>query len=281
MISSRYCLEQNIMQIPLFEVPSKFHYINNVRQLLKTLVPMIDNRLFTFSSSEEIRSAIIVLLRLPLDKRLLSLSSEIGQVLNSLLARFQEDQWIEQAKLICDDVEFSCGSITQFKVAIVENLPISNRGRLLKRFFAFRFLFDSESQQMSIHDVTEPKILKSLLDHFRDSLTIFKIKDETNYTDLYNYVLLIDYALDDELLLRKAEDTIEEIIKMLKNLHGKIVDMRAAFMERTKAKDLIQRLYMRLYYISSHKRGNSQKSIDEFYMPKKDQKIPDTDMEEE
>ena len=53
-------------------------------------------RLFTFSSSEEIRSTIIVLLRLPLDKRLLSLSNEVEQALDSLLSMFQEDQWIEQ-----------------------------------------------------------------------------------------------------------------------------------------------------------------------------------------
>ena len=111
----------------------------------------------------------------------MSLSNEVEQALDSLLSMFQEDQWIEQvinkflflyqdtrslniniylyllnslkkAKLICDDVEFSCGSITQFKVAMLENLPISNRGRLLRRFFAFRFLFGFAqiSQQIDI-----------------------------------------------------------------------------------------------------------------------------------
>jgi hypothetical protein len=53
-------------------------------------------RLFTFSSPEEIRFSVIVFLRLPLDKRLSSLSSEIEQVLNSLLEMFEDDQWIEQ-----------------------------------------------------------------------------------------------------------------------------------------------------------------------------------------
>lgn len=53
-------------------------------------------RLITFSSPEEIRSAVIVFLRLPLDKRLLSLSSEIEQLLDSLLELFEEDQWKEQ-----------------------------------------------------------------------------------------------------------------------------------------------------------------------------------------
>lgn len=53
-------------------------------------------RLITFSSPEEIRSAVIVFLRLPLDKRLLSLSSEIEQLLDSLLEMFEEDQWKEQ-----------------------------------------------------------------------------------------------------------------------------------------------------------------------------------------
>ncbi|GET01950.1 protein FAM178B-like [Rhizophagus clarus] len=261
MISTQYCLEQIITRIPILEAPPKFSYIDNVRQLLKILVPMIDNRLLAFSSPEEIRSAIIVFLRLPLDKRLLSLSSEIEEVLNSLLEIFEEDQWIEQTKLICDDVEFSCGSVTQFKVAMLEHLPISDRGRSLRRFLAFRFLFGSKStfsQQKSIHDVTEPEIseiLNSLLDLF---LTVFKIRDETNYADLYNYVLFLDYALDDESQLRKAKDTVEEIANRLNYLHGRIVDMRAAFMERTKAKDLIQRLYMRLYYISKHRRGKVQ-----------------------
>lgn len=53
-------------------------------------------RLITFSSPEEIRSAVIVFLRLPLDKRLLSLSSEIEQLLDLLLEMFEEDQWKEQ-----------------------------------------------------------------------------------------------------------------------------------------------------------------------------------------
>jgi hypothetical protein len=54
-------------------------------------------------------------------------------------------------------------------------------------------------------NVTEPETLKSLLDLFQDNLTIFKIRDGTNYNDLYNYVLLLDYALDDESQLRKAK----------------------------------------------------------------------------
>ncbi|CAG8506428.1 4920_t:CDS:10 [Funneliformis caledonium] len=274
MISLRCCLENNTRQSSICEVPSEFHYFDNIRLLLKTLVPMIDSRLFTFSNSEEIRKSIIVLLRLPLDKRLMSLSNEVEQVVISLLAMFQEDQWMEQAKLICNEIEFSCGSITQFKVAIIENLPITNRGRLLKHFLAVRFLIGCASplpQQMDIINVMQPGILNTLLYLFQDHSTIFKIKDDTNYNELYHHILLLSYALDDEALLRKAKETVEEIIKMLKILHGKIVDMRAAFMDRTKTKDLIQRLYVRLYYISSRQGEKTQSSL-LVYSPKKTQK---------
>ncbi|CAI2170811.1 3282_t:CDS:10 [Funneliformis geosporum] len=283
MISLRCCLEKNARQSSICEVPSEFHYINNIRLLLKALVPMIDSRLFTFSNSEEIRLSIIVLLRMPLDKRLLSLSNGVEQVVDSLLDIFQEDQWIEQAKLLCNEIEFSCGSITQFKLAIIENLPITDRGRLLKHFLTIRFLFGFESplsQQMNINNVSEPRILNTLLDLLQDNSTIFKIKDDTNYNELYHHILLLSYALDDESLLRKAEETVKEIIKKLKILHGKIVDMRAAFMDRTKTKDLIQRLYVRLYYISSRQRDKSQTSI-LVYSPKKTQKTLAMDLDHE
>ena len=54
-------------------------------------------------------------------------------------------------------------------------------------------------------NVTEAETLKSLLDLFQDKSTIFKIRDGTNYNDLYDNVLLQDYALDDESQLRKAK----------------------------------------------------------------------------
>lgn len=74
-------------------------------------------RLFTFSNPDDIRSAIIVLLRLPLDKRLSTLSREIEQVLNSLLDMFQEDQWIEQVsyKILFSIILFSIKIYLFFK----------------------------------------------------------------------------------------------------------------------------------------------------------------------
>ncbi|CAG8629932.1 12086_t:CDS:10, partial [Acaulospora colombiana] len=188
----------------------------------------------------QIRRAIIVILRLSLDSRLTSISGEVEKVIDSLLQSIHEDDWNSQVKLVCEDIISTCRNDTQFKVAILENLPASSRGRLVRRLLSFYSLFssvDSSNFSFAKIDVSKPLNLDLLLDLFSDEVTIFKIRGDTNYKELYHNVIILGYTLDDSIQMSSEKDVVEIIIRNLRNLHGKIVDMRAAFMDRTKRTD--------------------------------------------
>ncbi|RIB17523.1 hypothetical protein C2G38_1427583 [Gigaspora rosea] len=273
MLGYQCTLEEQAKSSMPFESSSEFPHIYNLQVLLKTIVPLVENRFLKFSDYEEIRQAIYVVLRMSLDRRMSLISSYIERIVDSFLNLFKEDDWGSQAKLICEDIVSTCGGTTKFNAVTIENLPISIRGRLLRRLLAFKSLFtlSLKTWDLATVDITKPLSLEPLLSSFDDNEFMFKININTNYNELYYKVLLLNFAIDDEEQMTSEKNIVEEIIQRLKYLHGKIVDMRAAFMDRTKAKDLIHRLYMRLYYVTSNRRGKTQASILE-YSSKKIQK---------
>ncbi|CAG8592848.1 6524_t:CDS:10 [Cetraspora pellucida] len=191
--------EQTKSSLP-FEPSSKFSYIYNLQVLLKTIVPLVKNRLLSFSDYGEIRQAIYVVLRMSLDRRISLISSYIERTVDSFLDLFKEDDWGSQAKLICEDIVSACGTITKFNAVTLDNLPISIRGRLLRRLLAFKSLFTLSSITWDITtiDVTKPLSLEPLLSFFNGEESMFKIQINTNYNELYYKVLLLNFAIDDE-----------------------------------------------------------------------------------
>ncbi|CAG8505881.1 7918_t:CDS:10, partial [Acaulospora morrowiae] len=245
------------------ELQSQFLHIRNLRSLLKIITPLLENSWLSFSHLEEIRRAIVIILRLSLDGRMTSILGEVETIVDALLQRLEDADWNSQAKFVCKDIISACGNDTQFKVAMLSNLPVSTRGRLIRRLLSFYFLFSVSSIKFDLDelDVSKPPKIEHLSDLFKDGVKTFKIHNETNYRELYNNILFLGYTMDDATQILSEKDKVEEIIKYLRHLHGKIVDMRAAFMDRTKAKDLIQRLFMRLFCVTSYRRGKTQQSI--------------------
>ncbi|KAG0304970.1 hypothetical protein BGZ98_004759 [Dissophora globulifera] len=87
----------------------------------------------------------------------------------------------------------------------------------------------------------------------------FAVKPETNYTDLGRRMQVFGFCLDDEQIIASyGRKALEPVLQKLRMMHGRIVDIRAAFMERTLTKDVIQRLYMRLYYAGIHRQTTNQ-----------------------
>ncbi|KAJ1910254.1 hypothetical protein IWQ60_010749 [Tieghemiomyces parasiticus] len=77
----------------------------------------------------------------------------------------------------------------------------------------------------------------------------FDVGEDSDYCALYTVVRLLDYTLRGAGNADKEEAlATERIVKALRRLFGQIVDSRAAFLERSRVKDLIQRLHMRLYF---------------------------------
>ncbi|CAG8533087.1 6127_t:CDS:10, partial [Scutellospora calospora] len=264
MLGYECLLEEHTKSLTSLEPSTKFPYIYNLQVLLKTIAPLVENRLLSFSNNEEIRRAICVVLRISLDRRMSSISTYIEKTVDSFLYLFPEDDWSFQ------NIASACGTVTKFNAVTLENLPVSIRGRLLRRLLAFKSLFTSSSKTWNLDkiDISKPLSLEPLLTSLDDEESIFKLNINTNYNELYYKVLLLNFAIDDEKQMISEKNVIEDIIQRLKHLHGKIVDMRAAFMDRTKAKDLIHRVYMRLYYVTSYRRGKTQTSILK-YSPKK------------
>ncbi|CAG8517622.1 8238_t:CDS:10 [Ambispora gerdemannii] len=262
-------LEEKSLRVLISKEPEsspEFSHCFNIRLILKLLNHLAENKCLRFQDNDEIRLAINVITRMYLDRRLWPIYSEIEQMIASLLELFDEENWPVQAKLICEDIASSCGNHTQFKVKILNHFPVVNRGPVLRRMLAFRFLFNNEDDTKSWNltelDLTHPILLQPLLDLFHDTRNMFKIRPDTNYYELSDFITFLGFALDDDQQLRSEKDVIEEIIKKLNHLHGKIVDMRAAFLDRTKAKDNTQRLLLRLYYIINYRRtGKRQASI--------------------
>ncbi|CAG8672657.1 9712_t:CDS:10, partial [Racocetra persica] len=192
--------EQAKSSLPFEPSSSKFPYIDNLQVLLKTIVPLIKNRLLSFSDYEEIRRAIYVVLRMSLDRRISLISSYIERTVDSFLDLFKDDDWSSQAKLICEDIVSACGTIAKFNAVTLDNLPISIRGRLLRRLLAFKSLFTLSSKTWDLNtiDITKPLSLEPLLSFFNGEEPMFKIQINTNYNELYYKVLLLNFAIDDE-----------------------------------------------------------------------------------
>ncbi|CAG8470356.1 5864_t:CDS:10 [Ambispora leptoticha] len=275
-------LEERSLQVLTskeLESSPEFPYCFNVRLILRLLHVLTENKSLRFQDNDEIRLAIIVISRMILDRRLWSIYDEIEQTIASFLELFDEENWPVQAKLICEDITYSCGDQTQFKVKILNNFPVIDRGLLLRQILAFRFLFNYEDDtklwNLTELDLTRPISLQPLLDLFQDTRNMFKIRPDTNYYELSDFITVLSFALNDDQQLRSEKDVIEEIIKKLNHLHGKIMDMRAAFLDRTKAKDNTQRLLLRLHYIINYRRTGKRQASILAYSPRKPQRTMD------
>ncbi|CAG8626170.1 10641_t:CDS:10 [Paraglomus brasilianum] len=234
-------------------------YLDNLRLLLRIMVPLVGIKWLSFSADDDIRKAISALVRLSFDVRLRCISSDLELAIGSLLDAIDGSQWTAQVKLLCKDITWSIGGSLYFNIALLERLPVSKRGLLLRRLLAFNFLLSKKAIPWSLDkiDVSQPISLEPILILFSDSSPTFKITKNTDYDELAMLVSILGFALDDESQLRQNKQVTEELISKIKQLQGKIVDHKAAFIDRTKSKDVIQRLFMRLYYVVRDERRSS------------------------
>nr|CAG8547376.1 13371_t:CDS:10 [Entrophospora candida] len=240
---------------------SEFPYLALFRLSLKSIISLVDVGWLMFKDVEEIRTAIVIILRLCLDARLIQTYRMIEQLISSLLNLIPDDEWIQQLKLLCEDITSLCVTNSlSFQIATIDSLPASSRGLLLKQVLSLKCLFvmaKSTSFKLSNLNLSKPSLIKPIWDLFHKS-DVFKIRDDTNYKDLYDMIILISYVIDDIDQIKAEENFVKEIIEKLKRLHGRINDTKAAFLDRTKTKDLMLNLYMRLHYIIYHKRERTQ-----------------------
>ncbi|KAJ1968079.1 hypothetical protein IWQ62_001463 [Dispira parvispora] len=91
----------------------------------------------------------------------------------------------------------------------------------------------------------------NLLDWLTHS-TYFSINDQTKFCHMYTTMQLVDYVLQGNDQMIRHASIIQSLFTTLRSLYGKIVDSTASLLDRTRTKDLIQRLYLRLYFTVSY-----------------------------
>ncbi|ORX87184.1 hypothetical protein K493DRAFT_319699 [Basidiobolus meristosporus CBS 931.73] len=87
--------------------------------------------------------------------------------------------------------------------------------------------------------------------------TKFTIHQDTNYRELYLIIILLDFIFGDESELAQSPKSVQMISTFLRRLNSKIVDSKAAFLDRTRVKDIIQRLSVRLFFAVSQARDTN------------------------
>ncbi|KAI8602144.1 hypothetical protein EDD21DRAFT_372675 [Dissophora ornata] len=224
------------------------------RQNLKAVIKLVnmtatlDPQFYDFA---EIRKIMSLLLRMTTDPIIGGIKSLLGSTMVALLDAIPAHTWETERHRLCEDAIHTLGTSLPFMLLALNQLPsLSMRITLLRRSIALAYL-----QQPPIPTGETAPVLEEL----HRALFVdkgFEINSETNYLDLGRRMQVFGFCLDDEQMIASyGRKALEPMLKKLRMMHGKIVDIRAAFMERTLTKDIIQRLYMRLYYAGIHRQG--------------------------
>ncbi|KAF9188477.1 mannosyl-oligosaccharide alpha-1,2-mannosidase [Haplosporangium sp. Z 767] len=230
------------------------------RQNLKAIIKLINMTASLdpqFYNARGIRRLIILLLRMTTDPIIGDVKSLLGSTLASLLDAIPDGTWDTERHRLCDEIMQSLGTSLPFVLLILHQLPsLSTRITLLRRGIALSFLKLSPIPTGGN---------ASNLEELHRALFVdkgFQINAETNYKELGLRVQVFGFCLDDEQMIASyGRKALEPLLRKLRLMHGKIVDIRAAFMERTLTKDMIQRLYMRIYYAGIHRQSASQTTL--------------------
>lgn len=112
------------------------------------------------------------------------------------------------------------------------------------RTLAFHFLHD-------MLGTTPRKSDAVAVVHVEDILMadpVFAISKHTDYEHLQNVLHFVDVCLGDQSFAASNVDSTKSIIARLTSINSRIADPRGAFLERTKVKDLLLRMCMRLSF---------------------------------
>ncbi|KAF9918504.1 hypothetical protein BX616_008349 [Lobosporangium transversale] len=230
------------------------------RQNLKSIIKLVNITATLnpqFYDFVEIQKIMNLLLRMTTDPIIGDIKSLLGSTMVALLDIIPESDWDSKRQQLCESIIFTLGTSLPFILLVLNQLPsLSLRITLLRRSIALAYL-----QQPPI----PPGGTAPNLDELHRALFIdkgFLVGPETNYKDLGRRIKVLGYCLDDEQMIAGyGRSALEPLLKKLRRMHGRIVDVRAAFMERTLTKDIIQRLYMRIYYAGIHRQMVKQSTI--------------------
>ncbi|EJU04481.1 hypothetical protein DACRYDRAFT_114800 [Dacryopinax primogenitus] len=136
-------------------------------------------------------------------------------------------------------------------------LSLFPRGRdrtmVMARWLAVDILIPDTLDALDESSYQQPPSLPTLLSlvNYQSRTSPFGIHAETNYEELYLVTQIMETALThmhSYLQDRENHATLAELAEEVFSVYTKIMDTRAAHLERTEAKDALQRLSLRLRY---------------------------------
>ncbi|KAG0241440.1 hypothetical protein BGW41_005898 [Actinomortierella wolfii] len=206
---------------------------------------------------EDIRMMVNILLRIVTDPIVGDIKSSVMTAIGTLLDAIPESARGEQRTLLVQETIHTFGESLPFMLLILGYWPATNAWTMLtRRSIAVVYLgltaIPEGSDKPMLQDIT----------NFVQSSPVFTRNHQTDYRKMTQTVKMLGYCLDDDALIASYNyQGLKELILILRQMHGKIVDIRAAFLDRTHAKDALQRLFTRLFYAGVHRSGPAQSTL--------------------
>lgn len=207
---------------------------------------------------QDLRNLVVMLCQLALDVRLQTVVFDIEMCLAAVLNCFGEVQWPDEIKELCGIVA-KLSTEHRNLLHLVQIQPPSVQGVQLQRRLSMALLhwlvpkfYRKEETGKSLADdrcdVTVPESVE--VSSLVKLVEQIKPGEESDYFLLHTVISLVSLAVGSEDLPPKERGSLEMLTNKLRTINGDIKDPRAAFMNRTKVKDLLVRTILRLAYMT-------------------------------
>ncbi|KAK3847352.1 MAG: hypothetical protein J3R72DRAFT_163356 [Linnemannia gamsii] len=195
-----------------------------------------------FYDNTEIRKITSLLLRMTTDPIIGDIKSLLGSTLAALLDAIPVHSWDTERDRICEETLNSLGTSAAFLLLTLHQLPsLSGRIALLRRSIALAYLkqpsIPAGQVAPDINELHRALFVDRELQALRQS----------DYSALGRRYQIYGFCMDDEQILAGyVRRDLEMVSKKLQIIHGRISDAKAAHLDRTRAKEYIQRIIVRL-----------------------------------
>ncbi|ODQ53559.1 hypothetical protein SAICODRAFT_65223 [Saitoella complicata NRRL Y-17804] len=173
------------------------------------------------------------------------------------MARTNDQRWKEMVPRI-EAVASYISDHSLFQFRVLRLLPArSYAERTLRKRIALQMFLPRQAETEKV--MARP--VSACLSHIKTSRPFHPLNSETDYIELGLQLQVLDIAIESP---EEPEVPAARLLaEHLKLMHGRIVDSRAAFISRSEAKDVLQRIFLRLtYMVGKPNRGVTQATLD-------------------
>lgn len=241
------------------------HRILILSRLLQLTEHMAELKLFNIHDTGRLMTAMALL---SMDRSVSSIHSLVDKCASSaLLSLDSESDAGGDLSILSRVITALFNQSSEFQLQMLLSFPAGSlRALRMRRWLAWAVILEGRNEPIDIERYELPPNIAPLINELQagsndDNRSHFEIDDDTDYGDVQNYIEILSIVLTDvetyihqekDLIIaqrdEKRDDAIAIIIDALRKLSGKIIDTRSADLDKSKAKDTIQRLEMRLHW---------------------------------